>query len=275
MNNPSWPRRDVFALAAGMSALAGAAAAAKPARLLYDLASPQDQLTAMVKVRGSLVAEDVPQWYFGTIYGVVPGKAPIPMIDLEGSEIGYYIKQPDGSYHAHAKTVSYFRDVKTRAYIESFTNPITGKVNTIRPNTIEGGKYYIYAVNGFMRSDEKDAKMGSTPKIGEYLKWTESGDWAWLNTQRPYPPGAPFGEAQSTLFPLAELHDPNLSRVKTTFGHPTYFSPWLPWMEMKDVPGHVVWAVNAKKMASVKDYPREFLAKVEKDFPDRLSAKPA
>src|SRR5690606_12388750 len=111
--------------------------------------------------------------------------------------------------------------------------------------------------------------------IGDYLKWTESGDWCWLNTDRPYPPGLPFGESQSSLFPLAELHDPSLKKLKTAFGNPTYIAPWLFWMDMKDHPGHVVWAVQSKKMASVKEYPRAFLDKLEKENPDKLSAKPA
>ncbi len=276
MTTSDLARRHLFGFAAGAGMMAAlpAAAAIKPRKALFDLTAPADQLTAMVKVRGSLDAEDVPHWYFGTIYGVVPGKAPIAMVELEGSEIDYYIKQADGSYHAYSKTVSYFRDVNTRAYITTLTNPITGKINTIVPNTIEGGKYYIYAVNGFMRSDEKGAVMGTTPKIGDYLKWIESGDWGWLTTQRPYPPGLPFGEAQSALFPFSELHDPSTRKVKTSFGHPTYISPWLPWMDMKSVDGHVVWAVNARKLNTVKDYPKDFLAKIEKDYPDKLSAKP-
>ena len=42
-----------------------------------DLDDPEDALTAMVKMRASLLPEDCPNWYFGTIYGVLPGKAPV------------------------------------------------------------------------------------------------------------------------------------------------------------------------------------------------------
>ena len=63
-----------------------------------DLDKPEDALTAMVKMRASLEATDSPHWYFGTIYAVLPGKAPIPMVDYEGSEIDYYERQEDGSY---------------------------------------------------------------------------------------------------------------------------------------------------------------------------------
>lgn len=277
MNHSIFSRRN--ALGFGASALAAttlpiSSVNAAPLKRIYDLTKPEDQLTAMVKVRGSLEAEDCPHWYYGTIYGVLPGKAPIPLIELEGSEIDWYAKQPDGSYFQWSKTISYFRDIKTRQYITSFNNPITGKVNEIKPNTINVNAYYIYSTNVFKRSDEKK-EASKTPVIGDYLKWTESGDWAWLNTDRPYPPGLPFGESQSSLFPLAELHDPNLKKIKNGFGNPTYISPWLFWMDMKDHPGHVVWAVQAKKMASVTEYPRAFLDLLEKNNPDKLTAKPA
>ncbi|MDP6151640.1 MAG: hypothetical protein QGH46_10490, partial [Gammaproteobacteria bacterium] len=79
-----------------------------------DLKDPGDCLTAMVKMRASLEAVDSPNWYFGTIYGVLPGQAPVPMVDYEGSEIDYYERQADGSYRAYGATVSFFRDTVTR-----------------------------------------------------------------------------------------------------------------------------------------------------------------
>jgi len=45
-----------------------------------DLAEPRDALTAMVKMRGSLVPEDVPHWYYGTIYAVLPPGAGVNLL---------------------------------------------------------------------------------------------------------------------------------------------------------------------------------------------------
>lgn len=276
MGPSSVARRGLLGAAAAMITLAAGArrVRAAPFRRTLDLTKPEDQLTAMVKVKGSLEAEDCPHWYYGTIYGVVPGKTPVPLIELEGSEIDYYQRQPDGSYFQWSKTISYFRDLKTRRYITTFNNPITGKVNEIKPNTINLNAYYIYSTHLFRRSDESK-EPSPVPVIGDYLKWTESGDWGWLNADRPYPPGLPMGESQSSLFLLPELHDPARAKVATSFGNPTYIAPWLFWMDMKDHPGHVVWAVQSRKMASVRDYPRAFLDKLEKENPDKLTAKPA
>ena len=66
MDSFGLPRRHMFGFAAASVLPVGAAnAASPPRRALYDLTNPQDQLTAFVKVKGSLDAEDVPHWYFG------------------------------------------------------------------------------------------------------------------------------------------------------------------------------------------------------------------
>ena len=266
-------RREILTLLAGTS-LAGLA----PGRLLadlrrtLDLADPQDALTAMIKMRGSLLAEDVPHWYYGTIYAVFPGKAPVPLVDFEGSEIDYYERQDDGSYHGYGATVSFFRDRETGRRIEAFTNPYTGVRSEVLANSIAVKAYYIYSVNGFKRSDD-ERPLPAEPQIQKLLEWRESGDHIWLTMRRAYPAGLPMGEHQIVRGSLTELHDPDLPKVYTT-GAPTYVSPWLPWMGFGDMPGHTLWVGPARKLDSVKQYPRELLEFMEKNFPEKLTARP-
>jgi hypothetical protein len=266
-------RNFLQAAAASGLAVSSTSLAGNHFQRTLDLSDPQDCLTAMVKMRASLIAEDSPNWYFGTIYGVLPGKAPVAMVDYEGSEIDYYERQPDGSYRAYAATVSFFRDTRTRKRIDVFDNPITGKRNEVRPNSISVKAHYIYSVFGGKRSDD-ERPLGTTPVIQDQLKWTESGDYVWLNTRRPYPTGLAMGEDQTLQGSLRELHDPDASKVYAT-ASPTYMSPWLGWMDMQGHPGHTVWAGPARKVDSVEEYPRELLDYLEKNFPHKLTAKPA
>ncbi len=237
-----------------------------------DLNDPADNLTAMIKMRGSLIPEDVPHWYYGTIYGVVPGKAPIAMVDFEGSEIDFYQQQPDGSYHAYGATVSFFRNTRTGRLLDVFENPITGETNEVQPNSIAVNAYYIYSIYGMKRSDD-ETPLQEQPQIQKYLKWWFSGDHVWLNMHRPYPAGFPIGEDQLVRGSLAELHDPALPKVHTT-SSPTFMAPWLSWMDMEGYPGHTVWTGPAHKLNRVEDYPSELLALMEQNFPEKLSAKP-
>lgn len=271
---PPLSRRQLFYAAAGLTApLAASADASSPLRRTLELSSPADCLTAMIKMRGSLEAVDCPHWYFGTIYAVLPGRAPLALVDFEGSEIDYYERQPDGTYHAHSATVSFFRDTRTRKRIDTFNNPITGKVNEVTPNSINVKAYYIMSTAGMRRSDDTRA-LPAGQSLTDKVKWTESGDYVWLNMNRPYPAGVPMGEDQTVQGSLRELHDPDLAKVYTT-ANPTYMSPWLRWMDMADVEGYSVWAGPARKLDSVKQYPRELLDFMERNYPEKLTAKPS
>ncbi len=260
-----------IATAAAVPLLPTPAQSAPVSRTL-DLAAPQDALTAMIKMRGSLLPEDVPHWYYGTIYAVLPGKAPLAMVDFEGSEIDYYERQPDGSYNAYGATASFFRDTVTGKLIDTFDNPITGERNEVRPNTISVKAHYIYSERGYKRSDDPQP-LNKKASIVDVLRWHESHDDIWLTMRRAYPVGMPMGEHQLVRGSLAELHNPNTVKVRTTAA-PTFVAPWLRWMNMDDHPGHTVWAGPAKKLDRVEDYPRELLMLMEKHFPEKLTAKP-
>ena len=246
-------------------------AADTPARYL-DMNDPTDALTAMVKMKGSLEPVDCPHWYTGTIYAMLPGKQPVALIDYEGSEIDFYERQEDGSYHAYGATVSYFRDTNTGKLIDVWENPITGKKVEVQPNTINVKAHYIYSIYGMKRSDDP-TPFSAAPMIHKKFKWWESGEYTWLNTKRQVPKTRAYGEDQLIQGLTSELFDPDLPSVKTT-ATPTYMSTWLPWMGMQGIEGHTVWTGPAHKLESVKQYPKYLLDKIEKDFPNKLTAKP-
>ena len=273
MNGAKVTRRWLCgALAASAATPALAAAGDEPGRRTLDLTNGRDALTAMIKMRGSLLAVDVPHWYYGTIYAVLPGRTPLPLVDFEGSEIDYYERQPDGSFHAYAATASFFRDTRTGQLLDVFDNPITGERNEVRPNTINVSAHYIYTEFGFKRSDDP-RPLDKSANIVDTLHWREHGDDVWLTTRRPYPPGVPMAEHQIIRGSVSALHDPDTVSVRTT-AVPTYIAPWLSWMNMQDQPGHTVWSGPAKKLTSVTQYPRELLDLMEKHFPEKLTAKP-
>ncbi len=271
---PDLSRRHLLMSGGALAASLPLSGFAADIKRTLDFSKPEDNLIGMIKMRGSLEAEDVPYWYRGTMYGVQPGKTPIPLVDFEGSEIDYYERQPDGSFFAWAKTVSFFRDTKTDELLETFENPITGETNDVKPNTINiGNAHYIYSVNGLKISIDP-RPLGTEPIIQNYLKWAELGDQVWLEMSRPYPDGVPMAEHQMTSGSLSELHDPDSPKVYTS-GAPSFISPWPAWMNMGEQPGHVIWVGPSRKVDSIEDYPRRLIDLVEKHHPDRLTAKPA
>jgi hypothetical protein len=64
-----------------------------------------------------------------------------------------------------------------------------------------------------------------------------------------------------------------LGRLPATFTS-TVFMGWLKWMDMKDVPGHVVWHASGAKLRSIADLPGEYRERAGREYPERMTARP-
>ena len=231
--------------------------------------TPEEHLNALVKLQASLEMEtDIPWWYEGVIYGVREGQPNRPLYRYEGMEM-YWMTQDDEGYTQQGNTLTFFRDYETEDFIYDFKNPYTGKTNQVTPNILGGGAGLKLTVNGPYWIGMKEM----FPEKPLALRWTQSGDMAWLKSERDFPPGVPLIESQTTYGPVAELVDPNVQSVSALFAS-TYLAPWPAWMDMEDQPGQVVWHAAGRKLASVDELPQEYRARLDAEHPDKITANP-
>lgn len=239
-----------------------------------DLTQPIENLKAVLRVTGSLVEEDVPWWYDGTIYGVVGDQQPRPLVKFEGMELYWVIHLGNDEFELIGNTCTFFRDVDTGQMIDSFKNPFTGETNQVMPAVQGGGpgRGFNYSVNGIRPTKFMDA-MPEQPLV---LDWSFARDMAWLHNQTAYPPGLPPPRAQrqSMFVPVKQLSDPRIKNLPTVFSS-TVFMPWLKWMDMGDRPGHLIWHASGAKLESIDQLPEEYRRRAEAEFPQYLSADPA
>ena len=239
-----------------------------------DLSQPQENLDAVLRVTGSLVEEDVPWWYDGTIFGIVGEQQPRPLVKFEGMELYWVRHLDDGEYELIGNTVTFFRDVATGRMIDVFENPYTGRKNAVKPAVQGGGpgRGFNYSVRGIRPTPFMD-KMPEWPLV---LDWSFARDMVWLHNQTQYPPGMPPPRAQrQTMFvPLAQFNDRKVRNLPTVFSS-TVFMPWLKWMDMGDQPGHVIWHASGAKLESIDQLPTEYRRRAETEYPQYLTADPA
>jgi hypothetical protein len=239
-----------------------------------DLTRPQANLDTVLRVTGSLVEEDVPWWYDGTIFGIVGDQQPRPLVKFEGMELYWIRHLDDGEYELIGNTVTFFRDVDTGRMIDSFDNPYTGEVNEVTPAVQGGGpgRGFNYSVRGIRPTPF----MGQMPERPLLLDWSFARDVVWLHNQTQYPPGMPPPRAQrQTMFvPLAAFNDPAVNNLPTVFSS-TVFMPWLKWMQMGNRPGHVVWHASGAKLESIEQLPAEYRQRAEREYPQYMTADPA
>ncbi|MEZ5566699.1 MAG: DUF1838 family protein [Gammaproteobacteria bacterium] len=178
-------------------------------------------------------------------------------------------------YAVTGATTSFFLDWDSKAPLDTFSNPVTGRVNQVKPNLI-GGKpgaaaaYYSHRGVRPGRVAAADWKPD-----GLRLSWDEYGDDLWLSSDRTYPPGLPqpMGESTVSRAKQADLANKNLRFVPASFSS-TYFAPWPAWMDMQGEAGHVVWHADGVKLESASKLPGRFRGWMEQRYPDRLAAPP-
>ncbi|MEO8444621.1 MAG: DUF1838 family protein [Gammaproteobacteria bacterium] len=239
-----------------------------------DLAVPANNLRALVRLTASLEECNVPWWYDGTIFGVVPGENPRPLVKFEGMELYWMQHLPGGAYELTGNTVTFFRDVDTGAMLTEFRNPYTKAINPVSPAVQGGGpgRGFNYSVKGIRFTRLLD-QLPESPLV---LDWTFARDMVWLHNWTRYPPGLPPPRwQQQTMFASQkDFLDDKLAAVPVVFGS-TVHMPWLKWLDMGDRPGHVVWHAGGAKLRSIDELPAEYRQRIEREYPALLSANPA
>jgi hypothetical protein len=108
----------------------------------------------------------------------------------------------------------------------------------------------------------------------ETIPWNlnphSNGDLTWLTSSRFLTKAPqPWIEMQSMFAPTATLKDPSVTSAPTTFVS-TYLAPWLGWMDMKGVPGNLVWHAAGRKMASLDELPAAYRMRAERVSPEHF-----
>lgn len=250
------------------SSLAGLAALAPTAAGAYDFSSAQNSVDAFVRMRGNTDGTDsIADWHV-TMFIVEPGKRAMPVMRLDGFNVGRAIKQADGSYQWLSREVAYYRDLKTGKIIDKWENPLTGKTNDV-----------LQVIN--------DPVNGKFAPATFSVPWKAKGDDVFLTTDVPlaypnalqpgdYPEestGPTYFASEHFLFfaKMADFDNPKLASVPATYAW-TRTGPWLPWMKLGQRPGYVLYSGQGKKLKNASELDPVVREYTEKNHPDFMFA---
>jgi hypothetical protein len=274
--------RREFAAGGLMLGLAGAGlagapvdAAASPGGVDRLPETPAEHLRHLVRMQGSLREEDVPWWFTGVIFAVTGDSAtPRPLVRFEGLEI-YWFQHVGSGYRLGGHTVTFFRDFETNEYLYEFRNPWTGRMDAVKPAVQGGNLGFHYGEDGIWPVRLNGEAFGNPVPRPLHVQWHAAGEQVWLQHQTVYPPGMPpmHGQRQSMFVSRREFANRRLAALPAAFSS-TVFMGWLKWMDMKDHPGHVIWHASGAKLRSIDALPRAYRERAEREYPERLSARP-
>jgi len=258
--------------AAGLTAGMASGAVAKDVEWTLDLDDPVDNLKALIKLQADLSGEDAIGGFPGEVWGWVPGEGNRLLFRTYGIGASHVERVDDGWKFFH-REVLYYMDPRTGEIMEDWFNPYTQKrvevmhilndpVNRIYQ--IEGGPFpppWPYEVHGdtlVFRISIFAFRESPMPRADYPLHY--SGDMY------------QSAELWGMIGRLSEVMDPEVSSASCVTSW-SRVSQWLPFMEMGNRPGNMVFHSHAYKLlGGVGELPPEIRAYTEKHHPKYLES---
>jgi hypothetical protein len=267
-------RRSVL-MGAGSLLIASAQGAlpeAAPGRVApgsVDLGTSEASLTGFIRMMASLIDEDVPWWYNGTVYAVIGEQQnPQALFTYEGMELYRVAHLDDGTFELTGNTVTFFRSLDGD-WLSDYKNPFTGAVNRVKAAVQGGGpgRGFNLSLNGIRPTKLRE----QIPDVPLKKWWSVAANYVWMNNDTVYPPGlsAPRAQSQSMFVSVDQFNNADLARLPSAFSS-TVTMPWQEWMEMGDRPGHLLWHAAGVKLPSLNALPVEYRKRAENEYPERM-----
>ncbi len=239
-----------------------------------DLNNPDQYLDAFMKTRGSLDGTPVVYHWTGEVYSFIPGQAKKSLFRFEGFNIAKTNKV-EGGYELLTREAAFYEDLKTGEIIETWNNPFTQKdVNVVQ-----------------IWNDPVNQDISFPPEYKSYMKKIlpseDLGDMMVFYMDifpfydSPLPRAKYPQYSQNDKYQAAELFQffVNKSDVLDlkTASAPAYiswtrFSPWMPFMEMGDAPGNLMFVCRGKKLENgFNDMPFKIKEYVKAKHPEYMN----
>ena len=237
-----------------------------------DLSDPAQLVDAYIRTVGDNSGEETFVYATVVVMAMVPGERGRKLFGVEvlGATRFYPI---EGGYQRLHREVGLYTDLETGEVLSHWQNPWTNE--SVEPIHIQNDpvnfRYTVAQQSGPRRIVYDD--------LGEIIAFHREVLLRYPNAINPrdYPKHSSgewyeAAELFNSFALRAELENPELTSV-SEYGTWARQGPWLPWMEMGDHPGHLLYHGRSKKlMNGVAELPQPVLAYIQKHLPEYLHA---
>jgi hypothetical protein len=236
-----------------------------------DAAKYKDYLNDFMRVRGDAAGKDVVYYWSGTVYSFVPGEKKQELFKFEGFNNAKTVVTEEG-FELLTREAAFYEDPKTGAIIEKWSNPFTKKE--------------VPVVQIWNDPVNQDISFPAEylPYIEKFLPSSDLGDTRCFNMDIfPFYP-SPLADKQYTAYSQsdtyqageffqfftnkADLDNKKLTTVPTFISW-TRISPWMPFMQMGNKPGNLIFVCRGMKLENgYTDLPANIKTYVENNHPE-------
>jgi hypothetical protein len=241
-----------------------------------DLGKPEDALKAMQKIYCSL-EDGAPAyfWWKGSVYSRVPGEPDRHLFNVEGMSARTCKRLSDPARGMGFRLVSrellLYLDPHTDHILKTWKNPFSGYEREV---------FHVFndPVNQPPAFAGPETKFNGTIQHGRFILSLEvplfyrnplGGDF------QEYVGGNYHALEMFNFFGTeSELLDATQKEVKDLTITWHRISDWLPWMEMGDRPGMLIFVTSGKRLASIEKVPARLRNEIHRSYPLYLQPPP-
>lgn len=269
LNN--FTRRQLLAGAGGVAGLA-AGIGAEAAGMTLNLDEPEDNLKALIKLQADLSGADAIGGFPGEVWGWVPGEGNRLLFRSYGIGASH-VERVDNGWRFYHREVMYYLDPETGEILQDWVNPYTGKRVEVlhilndpvhRFYAISGGRFaapFPYTVHDddlVFRISVFSFRDSVMPRI-EYPLHSANNKYQaaelWIMNGR-----------------VSEVMNPDITSASCVTSW-TRVGQWLPFMEMGNRPGIMVYhSESYKLLRGVAELPEYIRSYTEKNHPEYLES---
>ena len=240
-----------------------------------DFKQPDDIIVAYRKIFCSLVdGEPVIFWWEGKVYSRIPGEKDRHLFNIEGMNIRTCGKVTNDKgiqgYRMVSREVMLYLDPQTNQILKTWLNPFLNK-----------------EVNVFHVANDP---VNGKPRFPEQMKFTGiiQNEMLMFNFVMPLFYSNPLGgnyqnyiggnyhamEIFNYFVPISQVMEANKNFAEQVTISWTRLSQWLPWMEMSDRPGMLIFSAVATRLKSWNNLPLTIREEIETNYPLYMSPPP-
>ena len=206
----------------------------------------------------------------GAIYAFVPGQKRHRLFKMVGVSVCRCLPTSVGSWDFTSRELTYYLHPETGEILRTWQNPWTGETLTVMHvanNPVQG----LFKGNFPARVDGDD-----TTFVFDLFS-TYPNPLATDPKFAPYSPNPLYQAAElfKLTVPTHELLDPEVKSISGLKLCWDRIGPWIPWMKMGDLPGHLIYSAYGGKVSGVSELPKLLQDEIEHRVPLYKQAPPA
>jgi hypothetical protein len=239
-----------------------------------DLSNPDDAVMVQQRIACSTDSTAVTYWWQGTVWSRVTGERDRMLFTFQAMNTracaSFNDPQKGRGYRMVSRELVFYTDPKTGQVLRSWKNPWTGKDTEVMhvsndPVNMSAPQFARSATGPYQITNivEKDGTAFMSSIVPLFYTNPLAGDYQ-ENVGGQYHAMELF----NFFAPMAELTDRASKTVADVQIHWSRVSRWLPWMNMGDRDGLIIYNSQGKKLKSWDALPDVVKQEIALNYPD-------